>query len=64
VIEDHQIRVVRCCDSGDFFNFAGADQRRRIGTAAALENLRDHRRASAFHEFTKLHKRSINAEFR
>jgi hypothetical protein len=47
VIEEKKIGVDGCGGAGDFFKLSRADQSRRIGTIAALQNFADHFRARA-----------------
>jgi hypothetical protein len=62
VVENHQVRLVCRGNSGDLFDFSGADQGRRIRLAAPLQHLRHDLAASAFHQLAKLHQRRIHAQ--
>lgn len=57
VIEENEIGVGGRGDAGDFFNLPGSNERCRIEAVAALQNLSDHRTASAREELAKLCKR-------
>ncbi len=63
VIEEQHVGVDRGSRASNFFQLARANQRRRIGPVAPLQNLADHLRPGAFRQCTQFGQRFVGVEF-
>ena len=64
VIEEHEIGMRRCRDTGDLFNLALTDQRRRIRPRASLQQLRHDLTAGTSYQLTEFRQRLLGVERR